>query len=123
MAVLVMLNNYMHDLATAVFAVSAIAAYILLRAPAARDSGAALRPVVNGLVKVGIFSLIWTLLGGVVRSLAYKKYEWMEAVGRDQVPALVVKHVIMVSLVIMGIVVLYKVRRLARPDVAGEARG
>ena len=29
MAVLVMLNNYMHDLATAVFAVSALAAHFL----------------------------------------------------------------------------------------------
>ncbi len=31
MAVLIMINNYLHDLATAVFAVSALAAYFLLR--------------------------------------------------------------------------------------------
>jgi hypothetical protein len=114
MAVLVMLNNYLHDLATAVFAVSALAAYLLLRSPAISDASEALRPVTTGLTRAGIFSLAWILLGGVIRALAYRRYEWMEAAGRGQVVALVVKHVILVSLVIVGLVVLFKVRRLGR---------
>jgi len=112
MAVMVMLNNYMHDLMTAVFAVSAVAAWLLLRSDAMRRAPEALRPVARGLVRLGMFSLAWILLGGVVRALAYRKYEWMESVGRAQVPALVVKHVILVSLVITGIVVLLRTRRL-----------
>ncbi len=114
MAVLVMINNYLHDLATAVFAVSALAAYFLLRSPATREAPAALQPVVTGLVRVGLFALAWTLAAGVVRALAYRYYEWMDAVGRDQVPALIVKHIILVSLVIAGLVVFYHVRRLVR---------
>jgi hypothetical protein len=122
MAVLVMLNNYLHDVMTAVFAVSALAAWFLLRSVAMREAPEALRPVIRGLVRVGLFSLAWTLLGGVARMLAYEKYEWMEAAGRAQVLALVVKHVILVSLVIIGLVVLHKVRRLAAGHDAGEAR-
>lgn len=114
MAVLIMINNYLHDLATAVFAVSALAAYFLLRSQAAKEASDALFPVVMGLVRVGLFALAWTLAGGVVRALAYRHYEWMEAAGRDQVPALILKHVILVSLVIAGLVVFYHVRRLAR---------
>jgi hypothetical protein len=112
MAVLVMLNNYMHDLATAVFAVSALAAYFLLQSPSARTAPDAIRPVIEGLVKVGTISLVWTLAGGVVRALAYKRYEWMEAVGKAQVPALVLKHVILVFFVILGVVMLRRVRQL-----------
>ena len=120
MAVVIMINNYLHDLATAVFAVSALAAYFLLRSPASREAGLALQPVVNGLVRVGFFALAWTLAGGVVRALAYRQYEWMEAVGREQVPALIVKHVILVSLIIAGLVVFYHVRRLVRVEEAEE---
>lgn len=122
MAVLVMLNNYLHDLMTALFAVSALAAWFLLRSAPMREAPEALRPVARGLIRVGIFSLAWTLLGGVARALAYREYEWMEAVGRAQVPALVVKHIILVTLVVIGLVVLQKVRRLARAGEAGEAQ-
>lgn len=122
MAILVMLNNYLHDLATAVFAVSALAAWFLLRSQAARSAPDALRPVIDSLVKVGIFSLVWTLAGGVVRSLAFRRYEWMEAAGRSQVPVLIVKHIILVTLVITGLIVLHRVRRLARVEIQEEAR-
>jgi len=113
-AVLVMLNNYMHDMMTALFAVSAIAAWFMLRSDAMGKAPEALAPVVHGLFKVGIFALVWTLAGGGIRAMAYEKYEWMEAVGRAQVPALVVKHVILVSLVVAGVVVLVKARRRLR---------
>lgn len=122
MAVLVMLNNYMHDLMTALFAVSVLAAWFLLRSAPMREAPDAIRPVATGLIRVGLFSLAWTLLGGVARALAYEKYEWMEAVGRAQVPALVVKHVILVTLVVAGLLILNKVRRLARAGMGREAR-
>jgi hypothetical protein len=112
MALLVMLNNYLHDLATAVFAVSAVTAYLLRRSLAMRGAPEIVRPVVRGVVRVGIASLIWTLLFGFVRGLTYREYEWVEAAGRDQVPALVAKHVILVCLVIAGCVVLYRLYRL-----------
>jgi hypothetical protein len=63
--------------------------------------------------------LIWTLAGGVVRALAYKRYEWVEAVGKAQVPALILKHVILVSFVVLGVLVLRRVRRLI-PAAAQE---
>jgi hypothetical protein len=66
------------------------------------------------MFKVGVFPLAWTLLFGMVRGWTYREYEWVEAAGRGQVPALIVKHVILVSLVIAGVAVLYRVRRLAR---------
>lgn len=113
-AILVMLNNYLHDLATAVFAVSAFAAWILCRSTAMQEVPEAVRPIAHGLMKIGIAALVWTLLAGGIRSATYREYEWMEAAGRGQVAALVVKHVILVSLVLVGIVVMTRLRRLVR---------
>ncbi len=121
MAILVMLNNYFHDLATAVFAVSAIAAWLLYRSRALQQAPAAVRPVAEGLVKVGIASLVWTLLAGMIRGITYREYEWVEAAGRGQVPVLVLKHVILVSLVAAGVFVLVRVHRLARAGGGQQA--
>ena len=110
------------DRAAVIEAVSALAAWFLLRSQAARSAPDALRPVIDSLVKVGIFSLVWTLAGGVVRSLAFRRYEWMEAAGRSQVPVLIVKHISLVTLVITGLIVLHRVRRLARVEIQEEAR-
>ena len=119
MAILVMLNNYMHDLATAIFAVSAVTAYLLRRSITMRTAPETMQPVVRGVVRVGVFSLAWTLAFGFVRGLTYRQYEWVEAAGRDQIPALVVKHVILVSLVIAGCVTLYRLHRLG-PATASD---
>ena len=121
MAILVMLSNYLHDLATAIFAVSAVAAYLLRRSLAMQAAPATVQPLVQGIVRLGYFSLVCTLILGFVRGITYRKYEWVEAAGRDQVTVLVVKHVILVALVIAGLVMLYRLRRLGRSPGAAEA--
>jgi hypothetical protein len=63
---------------------------------------------------------VWTLLGGWIRGITYREYEWMEAAGREQVPVLVLKHVILFALVVVGIVVHYRVHRLLRTEAAAE---
>jgi len=123
MAILVMLNNYLHDLATAVFAVSAVAAYLLRRSLAMQAAPESIQPLVRGVVRVGLFSLAWTLFFGIIRSLTYRQYEWVEAAGRDQLTALMLKHVILVSLVIAGLVVLYRLHRLGRAAEGAEPSG
>ncbi len=112
MAILVMFSNYFHDLATAIFAVSAVTAYLLQRSLAMQASPATVQPVVRGVQRMGYYSLTWTLVFGYIRGLTYRQYEWTEAAGRDQVAALVVKHVFLVALVIAGLVFLYRLRRL-----------
>jgi hypothetical protein len=120
MAILVMLNNYLHDLATAVFAVSAVAAYLLRRSLAMQAAPATVQPLLQGIVRIGYFSLAWTLFFGFIRGLTYRQYEWAEAAGRDQVAALLVKHVILASLVIAGCVFLYRLHRLGRAPEGAE---
>jgi hypothetical protein len=54
----------------------------------------------------------------MIRGITYREYEWVEAAGRGQVPVLVLKHVILVSLVTTGVIFLYRVRRLLRAEKA-----
>jgi len=54
----------------------------------------------------------------MVRGLTYREYEWVEAAGRGQVPVLVLKHVILVSMVTAGVFVLYRVYRLLRAQAS-----
>ena len=107
LALFVMLNNYFHDLATAVFGVSAFAAYWVLREEGAK---LALRALSQKLVWLGRWSLVWVLVGGVVRALAYRDYECSEAAGKAQVPVLAVKHLVLFTLVALGILFLRKVK-------------
>lgn len=107
-ALFVMLNNYFHDLATAVFGVSAFAAYWVLREEGVEVS---LRSLAQKLVWLGRWSLVWVLAGGVIRALAYRDYEWAEAAGRAQIPVLGVKHVVLVTLVGVGIFYLRKAKK------------
>jgi len=121
MAILVMFSNYFHDLATAIFAVSAVTAYLLQRTLAMQTAPAPLQPVVRGIQRTGYYSLAWTLVFGAFRGITYREYEWVEAVGRNQVPALVVKHIFLVALVITGVVFLYRLRRLQAVAEGAEA--
>ena len=85
MAILVMFSNYFHDLATAIFAVSAVTAYLLQRSLAMQTAPATVQPVVRGIQRMGYYSLAWTLVFGAFRGITYREYEWVEAVGRNQV--------------------------------------
>ena len=99
-AVLVMMNNYFHDLAVAFLFASSLMAHLVLRESAGRPSAR----LVRTLRRVAWGSLAWVVLGGIVRVIFYKEYEWLPKAGTAQVPALMVKHVVMVGLTVWGLI-------------------
>ena len=109
-AVLVMLNNYFHDLAVAFLFASTLMAHIVLRYWPGRPSA----DLARVLTRVAWGSLAWVLLGGVVRVIFYKEYEWLPKAGTAQVPALMAKHVVLVVLTVWGLAGVVRLnRRLA----------
>jgi hypothetical protein len=110
LALAAMLNNYFHDLATAVFAVSTISSYFLFKRLESKVIET-VRPVINTLTRLAYGALIWIIVGGVFRALAYRRFEWMGAAGEGQIPVLIVKHVILVSFTGLGLYLLVSVRR------------
>lgn len=105
MSVVIIINNYLHDVATAVLIASAAVVWALDRA-VARDGGGRpgelLRLAYPKLVLVARAALVWIILGGIPRTIFFTRYEWDPAVVRGIVPALAIKHVLMAAGVLIG---------------------
>ena len=109
-ALVVMLNNYFHDLAVAFLFASSLMAHLVLRHwPGAPDPALA-----RTLRRVAWVSLAWVMLGGAVRAWFYEEYEWLPKAGTAQVPALAVKHVLLFALTIWGLVGVVRLRDFGR---------
>jgi peptidoglycan/LPS O-acetylase OafA/YrhL len=106
-AVFVMLNNYFHDLAVAFLFASTLMAHVVLRYWPGRPS----QEVARVLTRVAWGSLVWVLLGGIVRVIFYKEYEWLPKAGTAQVPALMAKHVVLVVLTVWGLIGVVRLNR------------
>jgi hypothetical protein len=127
LGIALMMNNYLHDVATALLAGSGAAMWIMTRAwdrtgtPAAAGLLAALH---RGMTRLAGLSLAWIVVGGVPRVYFYESFEWANAAGRGQVAALAVKHVLMFTLVGGGGYLWLRLRRKIRamsPETSASA--
>lgn len=104
MSLLIVFNNYFHDLATGIFFGCAIALWAVARS--LRDEptrASALAPLYEALTRALWVSVAWILLGGIPRTIFFPTYEFVPALGKGIVPALIVKHVFMFTAVGIGI--------------------
>jgi len=119
------MNNYFHDVATALLLASSLVVWIIARklgdtpAPEVRDY---FLEVYGATTRIAKFALYWILLAGVPRVVYFKELEWNNMVGKDMVPAIVVKHILMVIIVGTGahmwIRLAKRVKRLREGDKA-----
>ena len=107
-ALVVMLNNYFHDLAVAFLFASSLMAHLVLRHWPGKPSPR----LVQVLQRVAWGSLAWVMIGGAVRAWFYQEYEWLPKAGTAQVPALAIKHVLLVALTVWGLVGVVRLGRL-----------
>lgn len=111
-AVLVMISNYFHDLAVAMLAANVLVVWYLGRLLDEEGARERLLPKVFArLSRVTYGALAYVLAAGAVRAWFFMDFEWNPAVGRGQVPALVLKHVLLVGLTVFGMVVHNRYRR------------
>ena len=103
--VALMMNNYFHDVATALLAASAFSLWALAGLQDRMAGEASPRFFLAAYERMILFariSLVWIVLGGIPRTIFYRDFEWANAAGRGQIPALVVKHILMFILVGLG---------------------
>lgn len=114
LAVLVMLNNYFHDFATALLVVTTYGMFFVVKY-AERKKGADLEEMVillyPKMVHLAGGSVIFVFIAGIVRAFTYKEFEWKGAVETGQVAALMVKHVILFILFSYGVYIWVAVHR------------
>ena len=101
-----MVSNYSHDIATAMLAVSAAAMYIISKSyPNVEDKSVdSYFFKLNGSInKIAKYSLLWILIAGVPRIVFFTSYEWYSGGGNMLIAAIIIKHVIMFTLVGIGL--------------------
>jgi len=105
MSVAIIINNYLHDMATGVLVAAAVIMYAMMRKLRTADGDrlAALRMAYPALTRLATFALVWIAVGGVPRVIFFREYEWDPAVAKGLVSALAVKHVLMFSAVAAGV--------------------
>jgi len=106
LGVAVMMNNYFHDVATALMMASAVVLHAIVRIQDAMNTPTAtlfFLKTHRQMVKFFKFSLWWIIIGGVPRTIFYASFEWNHFADKQQVPALMVKHLLMAAAVIYGI--------------------
>jgi len=103
--VLIMMNNYFHDVATALLMASGIALWVIVKKMGNTNEKVVIDyflKIYSDITRLARFSLIWILIGGVPRTIFYADFEWANAVGKNQVPALIIKHILAFTFVGIG---------------------
>lgn len=119
-AILVMLNNLLHDFAVALLFASLLTLSFIDRA-LRRQRNAERIAIVKRLwtpfnrVILGCWVVI--IFGGIIRTIAYEQFEWNEAAGRGQITALMVKHAVLVILILWGTAIQLHLRKRLQDDL------
>lgn len=118
--VTLIMNNYFHDVATALLLSSAVIMWVLGRRAEADSPGAvlALQRAYPTLTRFAWGAVAWIVIGGIPRTYFFKDMEWDPAVVRGLLPALMVKHTLMVLAVVLGVLLWRRMARIAKRDVA-----
>ena len=115
MDILIILNNYFHDVATAILLATAVIMWVLGRN--AKRAGAdaeldALARAYPTLTKFAWVALAWIVIGGVPRIIFFNTHEFIPAVENGLVTVLVIKHLLMGTAVVVGAIMWVRAKRL-----------
>lgn len=109
--ILIILNNFIHDLAAATWFCGTLIMLFIVTEGSAKNRPGMQDFIQNLFSKIKLLthsSLLVVILGGVVRAFAYEKYEWMPALGRDQITLLILKHALLTVIVVAGFYLQYR---------------
>ena len=113
MAVLILLNNFMHDFSAAGWIFCTVILWSMLRYKIpAGETAAVISRMLKTILLLMRLSLTGIVLFGIIRALAYRKYEWSTAAGESQVVLLIIKHIILALVFAVGLRFYLKARKI-----------
>jgi len=110
--ILIIMNNYFHDVATATLLAAAAIMWVLDRQTRAQAPGdiVMLARLYPTLTRIAQGALVWIVIGGIPRVIFFNTHD-LGAIRGDLVPAIIVKHVVEVAAVIAGVLLWRSVKR------------
>ncbi|GAB4547277.1 MAG: hypothetical protein Fur0020_15580 [Thermodesulfovibrionia bacterium] len=108
LAAFIMMNNYFHDVATAMIGASGVVMWLILKVYTGGVDKKNLERILwlyKWMKRILIFSVAWLIIGAFPRFLTYKTYEWANAVRKGMVIALMIKYVIALLMIVAGSVI------------------
>jgi hypothetical protein len=125
LAILVMINNFFHDLAVGILFANVVLSLFLIRlikehVPAGEG---VLGRFVTYSSRITWGALTFIIVGGIIRTATYRSFEWSEAAGKGQIAALIVKHIILVGCTVVGVALQIRMSRKSRDEAEYAAAG
>lgn len=105
-SVLIVMSNYFHDVATAFLLSGAIVLFVFVQTVESDGRKEVINFFANNyrkFVKIIRYSLVWIILAGIIRIINFTKYEWLPAAGKGLIPAIIVKHILIFTFIVLGI--------------------
>ena len=123
-SILIIINNYLHDVASAVLLSSAVILYVLGRQAerAGADEHRVFARAYPVLTRFAWGAIAWIIVGGIPRTIFFTRYEWDPAVIKGIVPALILKHVLMVAAIVIGAFMWWRMAKTARAEIVEDGR-
>lgn len=111
------MNNYFHDVATAMLLACSVMLWVLLkrlgdgRDPVLTGYAAALY---RGVTMMFRLSVLWIVVSGLVRIATFRDFEWYNTTQKHFEAGLIVKYAIAVVMMIVGAVLWTRMSRTMR---------
>jgi len=117
LGVIIMMNNYFHDVATGLLVASWAVLYFSMNRfdeQGGTESSRYLLSLYESMTRMARFCFWWIIIAGVPRTYFYIDFEWANAVDTLQVPAIIIKHVVVFALVGTGVYTWHQYARRIR---------
>lgn len=101
-ATFIMMNNYFHDVATAMIGASGFLMYLLIKIYDKEGQREKLLLLYRWTTIILKGSLIWLIGGAIPRALTFRTYEWANAVNKGQEAGLLAKQMVAFAMITFG---------------------
>jgi putative copper export protein len=117
LALLILLNNFLHDFSAAGWLFGSILLWTILKERLEFES---ITDFGNSMIKAVLLLMNLSVAGivvfGVVRAIAYKSFEWSVEAGNGQVTLLIVKHILFTVIFVVGLIQYLKALKIVKNE-------
>jgi len=116
-ATFVLMNNYFHDVATAMLLACGIMLWVMLKNLGNEQDGVLLRyaaELFRGVSALFWFSVLWIIASGIVRIATFRSFEWFNTTQKHFEAGLFVKYGIALVMMIAGSLLWIRLSRKMR---------